>query len=92
MISGFKLDGWTIWGLASQFLFFMSFAVQWYKSEKKGESFLPTEFWILRIVGSLMLLLYVFVRRDIVLLLSLILQIAMYTRNIYLIATKGKKI
>lgn len=91
MFTEFKLDGWTIWGFISQFLFFFSFVVQWYKSETKGESYLPLEFWTLRIIGSLMLLVYVFVRKDIVLFLSLILQMVMYTRNIYLILVKQKK-
>lgn len=88
MIDGFKIDLWTIWGFFSQFLFFMSFVVQWYKSEKRKESYLPLEFWTIRIVATLMLTVYVLVRRDIVLLTSYILQMIMYARNIYLYKSK----
>ena len=91
-IFGFKIDLWTVWGLISQGVFFISFVVQWYKSEKKGESYLPLEFWSLRIIGSLMLLIYVFIRRDLVVLLSLVLQIIMYSRNIRLIILKEKNL
>lgn len=91
MIDGFKIDLWTIWGFFAQFLFFMSFVVQWYKSEKKKESYLPLEFWTIRIVATLMLTVYVLVRRDIVLLTSYILQMVMYARNIYLYKSKERK-
>lgn len=82
MIFGFAFDFWTIWGLAAQGLFFGSFLVQWWLSEQKKESYLPVEFWYLRLAGSGMLLLYVFIRRDIVFLLATVLQSFIYMRNI----------
>lgn len=86
----FKIDLWTLWGLTAQFLFFLSFVVQWYKSEKAKVSFIPVEFWIMRMVATVMLVVYVYQRRDIVFLLSSILQMIIYSRNIWLIKKDGK--
>ena len=90
-IYGFKIDFWTLWGLFAQFLFFFSFVVQWYHSEKKKESHLPVEFWYFRILASVLSIFYVIVRRDVVFLISLILQLGIYFRNIYLIR-KGEQL
>ena len=81
---GFVIDFWTIWGLAAQGLFFGSFVVQWYKSEKTKHSHLPAEFWYLRLAGSAMLIAYVIQRRDLVFLITIVLQILIYLRNIHL--------
>lgn len=81
---GFKIDGWTMWGLVSQGVFFLSFVVQWYKSEKAKRSHLPIEFWILRLIASVMLIIYVINRKDAVFLISTLLQIVIYLRNIKL--------
>jgi lipid-A-disaccharide synthase-like uncharacterized protein len=89
-IYGFRVDFWTIWGFFAQFVFFLSFAVQWYKSEKLKQSHLPLEFWQLRILGSLMLIIYVLERRDIVFLTALVLQIVIYIRNIHLMKERTK--
>jgi len=80
----FYVDFWTIWGLASQSLFFLSLIIQWYQSEKAKRSILPQAFWWLRLAGSLMLIAYVLHRRDIVFLLAALLQIVIYLRNIAL--------
>ena len=84
IVLGFKIDFWTVWGLAAQGLFFLSFIVQWYKSEKKQESHLPVEFWYLRLVASVMLFSYVLIRRDLVFFVATILQSLIYVRNISL--------
>lgn len=90
-IFGFTIDFWTIWGLAAQGLFFSSFVVQWYKSEKKQESHLPVEFWYLRLVGSIMLFAYVVQRRDLVFFVTIILQVVIYMRNIRLMKVQPVK-
>lgn len=84
-IYGFKIDFWTVWGLIGQFFFFMSFVIQWHHSEKKKMSVIPIDFWYMRIFASVFLIAYVIVRKDIVFLLSLVLQIGIYMRNIHLI-------
>lgn len=88
---GFDIDLWTLWGLMAQGVFFLSFVYQWYISEKEKKSIIPLGFWVLRIVASLMLIVYVVIRRDIVFLISLILQIAIYLRNISLIKNEEKE-
>lgn len=87
-IFGFKVDFWTAWGLMAQVVFFMSFVFQWMVSEKHKKSIIPKGFWILRIIASVMLIFYVFVRRDLVFLVSLTLQIIIYSRNISLITNE----
>jgi lipid-A-disaccharide synthase-like uncharacterized protein len=81
----FLIDFWTIWGFVAQLLFLSSFVVQWYMSEKLKKSCLPKQFWILRLVGSIMLLVYVFKRHDIVFLTGISLQMFIYMRNLILI-------
>jgi len=82
---GFKIDFWTLWGFFGQFFFLMSFVVQWYQSEKKKISYLPVDFWYLRLFASFWLIIYVIVRKDLVFLAALILQILIYLRNLHLI-------
>jgi lipid-A-disaccharide synthase-like uncharacterized protein len=82
MLESFRIDGWTLWGFMAQGIFFASFVVQWYKSEKQKSSILPIEFWLMRLLASAMMILYVWYRRDIVFLISTILQIVIYVRNI----------
>lgn len=82
---GFHIDFWTIWGFAAQGVFFSSFVVQWWKSEKEKSSHLPEEFWYIRLLGSAMTFVYVFQRRDLVFLAATILQSVMFVRNISLI-------
>jgi len=84
-IYGFKIDFWTLWGFFGQMFFLASFVVQWYHSEKKKMSYLPIDFWYLRIFASLWLIVYVIVRKDAVFLIALALQMGIYLRNIYLI-------
>jgi lipid-A-disaccharide synthase-like uncharacterized protein len=84
MLRGIKIDFWTLWGFVAQGIFLSSFVIQWWKSEKKKESYLPVEFWYLRILGAGMLLLYVIVREDVVFMVALVLQIMIYIRNIFL--------
>lgn len=84
-IFGFKLDFWTLWGFVAQFFFLLSFVVQWYHSEKKKVSYIPVDFWYLRIFASVWLIVYVIVRKDLVFLAALVLQMGIYFRNVYLI-------
>ena len=84
-IYGFKMDAWTLVGIFGQFFFFLSFVVQWYHTEKSKASVFPLDFWYLRIVASFILMIYVIARKDIVFLISLILQLGIYFRNIHFI-------
>lgn len=92
MANMFSIDLWTIFGFVAQLLFFLSFVVQWYKSEKKKKSYLPIEFWYLRLAASLMLFVYVVERRDLVFFVSLFFQALFYIRNIYIMKNTNQQL
>jgi lipid-A-disaccharide synthase-like uncharacterized protein len=91
LLPNFHVDSWTVVGFLGQFLFFLSFVIQWYKSEKLKKSVLPKEFWQIRLFASAIMLVYVIHRADIVFLAGVVLQIAIYLRNIYFIRKDDKR-
>jgi len=72
-------------GIISQIIFTLRFVYQWFYSEIRKNSTLPFGFWLLSLVGSILILTYAFIRRDYVLILGHGLGFIIYTRNIYLI-------
>lgn len=80
----FTFDFWTFWGLFAQGLFFLRFILQWIESEKKGQVTIPIVFWYLSIFGAIMVLIYAIVRKDIVFLITGVLQIFLYSRNLFI--------
>lgn len=85
------MDVWTAVGFVSQFIFFFSFVLQWYVSEKKKKSHIPMEFWYIRIAGSVLLLIYALARKDLVFLVTAVLQVFIYIRNIDLMRKNLEK-
>jgi lipid-A-disaccharide synthase-like uncharacterized protein len=77
----FILDFWVLWGLAAQGFFFLRLIIQWFRSEKEKRTIVPLSFWWLGIAGAIMLFVYAMVRRDIVFILTSILQLIIYSRN-----------
>lgn len=73
-----------IWGSVAQIIFTLRFVYQWIYSEKNKESLLPLGFWILSLVGSLMILIYAILRKDPVLFVGHIMGSVIYFRNIIL--------
>ena len=59
-----------ILGTAGQFIYKMRFVYQWLYSVKKGQSLLPLSFWVIAIVGSLLIIIYGIIRHDWVLILG----------------------
>lgn len=80
----------VIFGFFAQFIFFLRFVVQWWESEKKGQSVVPPSFWYLSIIGTIMILIYSVIKKDIVFSVASSLNMLIYLRNISLI--KKKKI
>jgi len=74
-----------LWGVAGQITFTFRFVYQWIYSERKGESLLPMGFWIISIIGSIMILSYAIYRKDPVLFFGQGFGLLVYTRNILLI-------
>ena len=88
-IDYFNLDFWTLWGLLAQGFFFLRLIIQWLRSEKEKKTVVPLSFWWLGIIGAIMLLLYAIIRKDLVFLITSILQLIIYFRN-YVIARSTK--
>ena len=77
-------------GFAGQGLFASRFLVQWFYSEKKGESYIPLSFWYLSIFGGIGLLTYAIFRKDPVIITGQLFGILIYLRNLILIYKKKK--
>lgn len=74
-----------VWGILGQLVFTFRFIYQWIYSEKIKESTLPLGFWIISLLGSMMILSYAVLRKDIVLFLGQVFTFIVYIRNIVLI-------
>lgn len=85
----FRNEAIPIWllilGIVSQVVFTLRFVYQWIYSEKKKESTLPFGFWMLSLIGSLLILIYAIIRKDPVLFVGHILGATVYIRNLMLL-------
>lgn len=88
ILFGFEIDSLTVFGLGAQFLFFLRFIYQWLVSEKKKESIIPIEFWYFSIIGGILIIIYAFLRRDLVFFLGQIFALYIYLRNLILVKRK----
>lgn len=80
-----KVSGALIaWGGAGQFIFTLRFVYQWWYAERLQESVIPIGFWVISLVGSLMIMSYAVLRLDPVLFLGQIFGVVAYTRNFIL--------
>lgn len=75
----------VIIGLIGNATFSMRFLVQWYTSEKRGESVIPVSFWYWSIGGSIIMFLYFLFRRDPVGVIAYLPNSIIYIRNLMLI-------
>lgn len=69
-------------GVFSQLVFTFRFIVQWLYSEKHNTSILPLSFWILSLIGAILILIYALFRMDWVLLIAHSFGAFIYIRNI----------
>ena len=74
-----------VWGSIAQIIFTLRFVYQWMYSEKNKESSLPFGFWVLSLIGSIMILIYAVLRKDPVLFVGHVLGSIIYARNIVLL-------
>lgn len=88
---GLDFGLWVFVGLFGQLIFFGRFVVQWWASEKKGESVIPVAFWYLSIGGGVIITIYAIHQRDPVFILGQGIALMIYIRNLFLIS-KQKKI
>ena len=83
---------WLSVGLVRQAFFSMRFVVQWIISEKRQESVIPLSFWFFSIGGGLTLFTYALHRLDPVFILGEGAGIFVYSRNLYLIWRKQRRL
>jgi lipid-A-disaccharide synthase-like uncharacterized protein len=76
---------WLVLGLFGQGLFTMRFLVQWWRSERAGQSVVPLAFWYLSLAGGLALLTYAVHQRDPVFIVGQLTGVFVYLRNLRLI-------
>ena len=74
--------GLLIMGSAGQVIFTLRFVYQFVYSYRRNESVLPMGFWILSLIGSLIIVIYAFIRRDPVLMLGQSFGFIAYIRNL----------
>jgi lipid-A-disaccharide synthase-like uncharacterized protein len=83
MWKGGNFRWWEIVGWAGNLVFFSRFFVQWYATEKKKQVVVPTAFWWLSLVGSLLLLAYaLFSQKNLVFIFSYAFTWIPYIRNL----------
>lgn len=71
-----------VWGSIAQIVFTFRFIYQWIYSERIRRSHLPVGFWLLSLAGSLMILTYAIIRKDLILFLGQLFGSVIYIRNI----------
>lgn len=85
-----EIDGtWELFviafGLLAQTTFFLRWIVQWFSSERRGESHIPVAFWWLSLSGASMLFVYFAIRGEPVGMLGQSVGWVVYSRNLVLI-------
>ena len=85
-----KIPLWLlIYGSMGQIIFTLLFVYQWIYSKRKDESLLPIGFWVISLLGALIIVSYAIYRRDPVLILGQSTGLIAYSRNIYLSRRAG---
>jgi lipid-A-disaccharide synthase-like uncharacterized protein len=82
--------GLLLFGSAGQIIFTLRFVYQWIYSSRRHESLLPIGFWLISLVGSIVIVTYGIFRLDPVLILGQSCGLIAYVRNI-MIGMKAKK-
>lgn len=77
---------WLFVGFIGQLVFTSRFLVQWIKSERRKQSYIPHIFWYLSIVGSVLLLSYAISIKAWPIIFGQAFGVIVYGRNLTLIA------
>ncbi|MCH8315104.1 MAG: lipid-A-disaccharide synthase N-terminal domain-containing protein [Planctomycetes bacterium] len=83
--------GVVLFGLTAQATFLGRWIVQWWASEKRGESHVPELFWWLSLAGATMLMIYYVLRGEPVGIIGQSVGWIVYSRNLYLIKAKHRR-
>lgn len=79
---GIEWHIWKIVGWLGNAIFFSRFLVQWHATEKRRRVVIPSLFWWLSLIGSLLLLAYSLHRRDSVFVFAYAFSWIPYIRNL----------
>jgi lipid-A-disaccharide synthase-like uncharacterized protein len=82
---------WLVVGFVGQTIWSGRFVLQWWVSERRGESVLPASFFALSIAGALLLCAYAIHRHDWVMIAAYALNPIPYARNLVLIRRDRKE-
>jgi lipid-A-disaccharide synthase-like uncharacterized protein len=80
----FEFTYWDIIGFIGQGLFGLRFLVQWIASEKRKKSYIPLAFWYISLAGSIIILVYAFIKKEPVFFCGQLFGSVIYIRNIIL--------
>ena len=80
------MSNWVIYGIGflAQLLFSARLLVQWLKSEKHKRIITPSIFWKLSLLGSVLLFIYGYLRKDFAIMFGQVLTYFIYIRNLQL--------
>jgi lipid-A-disaccharide synthase-like uncharacterized protein len=81
---GIAWHPWKVVGWVGNLIFFSRFLVQWWATEKRRQVVVPSAFWWLSLVGSLILLSYALHRRDSVFIAGTAVSWVPYLRNLWI--------
>ncbi len=73
-----------VFGTAGQVIFTLRFVFQYVYSHSRGESLLPSGFWIISLIGSAIIVSYGAMRHDPILILGQSVGLVVYTRNLFI--------
>ena len=82
---------WATTALVGQIIFGSRFILQWIVSEYKKKSHVPTSFWFISLVGSIILLAYSIHIKNPIFMLGFSLNTLIYIRNLHLIYKHAKR-
>jgi lipid-A-disaccharide synthase-like uncharacterized protein len=78
-------DGWMVLGLVGQAIWSSRFVVQWWVSERRGESIFPASYWWTSLVGNAVLLAYTMHLQDAVLIAGMLPGPIVQVRNLMIL-------
>lgn len=75
---------WLVIGALAQVLFASRMLVQWWVSERRGQSTVPRVFWTLSLLGGGLMLAYSLYRQDPIFVMGQLAGVVIYSRNLAL--------
>ena len=84
MFENMRWDGWELFGLLGELMFFARMFAQWLASEKERKPVIPVVYWYLSLAGTVILILYALHIGSFAVLLPQVVGIFFYLRGLQL--------